>query len=406
DNVEDITLENYHAARPVPKTREIDPGKTFAKERKRTSGAGADGGASNGGGSEDGEGGSDGLASKIMGLALPTLVTLCVDPFMSAVDTAYIGRLDLDLGGSEEGLQAQGLNTYVFTFAFYVFGFLTTVPTPFVAAARAKGDVIGAANLVGQLLTLALAIGIVLAIVLESFGPSLLDLMGSSSGNQEKALVFLRARALSTPAVLIISVANGAYRGLLNTKTPLFIALGANALNFVLDPLLIFTMGLGVQGAAIATVISEWIAAGLFLVLLGREIPIIRPRWFVLPSTKEEWDHGKAVVTSSVAVFCRTLTLQVALTTASAFAARAGPTSIAAHQVASQLWLLLAFAADSLGVAAQGLIADSLGVGKILKARKVASLTLLLSAAWGFGVLVAFQIAGDSLPLIFTTNKK
>ncbi|CAN0137031.1 unnamed protein product, partial [Ascophyllum nodosum] len=146
DNVEDITLKNYHAARPVPKTREIDPGKTFAKKRKRTSGAGADGGASNGGGSEDGEGGSDGLASKIMGLALPTLVTLCVDPFMSAVDTAYIGRLDLDLGGSEEGLQAQGLNTYVFTFAFYVFGFLTTVPTPFVAAARAKGDVIGAAK--------------------------------------------------------------------------------------------------------------------------------------------------------------------------------------------------------------------------------------------------------------------
>ena len=38
-----------------------------------------------------------------MGLALPTLVTLCVDPFMSAVDTAYIGRLDLDLGGSEVG---------------------------------------------------------------------------------------------------------------------------------------------------------------------------------------------------------------------------------------------------------------------------------------------------------------
>lgn len=41
------------------------------------------------------------LIIEILKLALPALVSLCVDPLMSAVDTAYIGRLGPDLGGSE-----------------------------------------------------------------------------------------------------------------------------------------------------------------------------------------------------------------------------------------------------------------------------------------------------------------
>lgn len=49
-------------------------------------------------------------------------------------------------GLSQLGLGALGLNTYIFTFALYVFGFLATVPTPFVASARARGDEAGAAK--------------------------------------------------------------------------------------------------------------------------------------------------------------------------------------------------------------------------------------------------------------------
>lgn len=48
-----------------------------------------------------GDGSNRGLTIEILKLALPALVSLCVDPLMSAVDTAYIGRLGPDLGGSE-----------------------------------------------------------------------------------------------------------------------------------------------------------------------------------------------------------------------------------------------------------------------------------------------------------------
>ncbi|CAM9681677.1 unnamed protein product, partial [Laminaria digitata] len=98
--------------------------------------------------------------------------------------------------------------------------------------------------------------------------------------------------------------------------------------------------------------------------------------------------------------------LKAALSTASAFAARVGPVAIAAHQVASQLWMLLAYAADSLAVAAQGLIGDRVGAGMLSGAREVAGRVLLLSLGWGVGVLVVFQIFGGVMPLIFTSDEQ
>lgn len=54
-------------------------------------------------------------------------------------------------------------------------------------------------------------------------------------------------------------------------KTPLYITLWANLANLGLDPLLIFGAGMGVKGAALATTISEWGAAGAYLALLWRQ---------------------------------------------------------------------------------------------------------------------------------------
>eukprot|EP00904_Undaria_pinnatifida_P005645 jgi/Undpi1/220/HiC_scaffold_1.g00217.m1 len=345
--------DEFSAAASLVGGEVVETGRNFSFVGKQTAGEDSEGGSD---GSSDGSSArsTDGLTKQILALALPALVSLCVDPLMSAVDTAYIGRLGSDSGGGEVGLGALGLNTYVFAFSFYVFGFFATVPTPFVASARARGDEIGAANLVGRLLTFALMVGLVLMLVLEAFGQNILHFMGSTPVNAEEALLFLRARALSAPAVLLITVANGAFRGYLDTRTPLFIAVGANALNFVLDPILIFKLDMGVQGAAIATVSAEWAAAVTFLILLERKTPSIKLRGVTLPSSREGWEDAKAVATSSAAVFGRTVALQVA----------------------SQLWMLLAYAADSLAVAAQGLIADRVGAGIVPAAREVAGRVL------------------------------
>jgi Na+-driven multidrug efflux pump len=60
---------------------------------------------------------------------------------------------------------------------------------------------------------------------------------------------FLAVRALAAPAVLLCSASNGILRGYLDTKTPTIILLGSNAINLLLDVLLVAQLKLGPMGA-------------------------------------------------------------------------------------------------------------------------------------------------------------
>ena len=76
---------------------------------------------------------------------------------------------------------------------------------------------------------------------------------------------YLRWRFVGAPALLASFAAFGALRGAQDMRTPLFVAGGMNALNVVLDPLLIFGMAgvpaMGVAGAALASAVSQWVGA-------------------------------------------------------------------------------------------------------------------------------------------------
>lgn len=124
----------------------------------------------------------------------------------------------------------------------------------------------------------------------------------------------------------------GAFRGLLNTATPLKIAVSINVVNFLLDPPLIAT--LGVSGAAAATVVAEWLGAGAFLFALQRT-----PLRFEGPRAPQ-WAQVRLFATASGAVLLRTVVLQGTLLLATATVSRgslAGAEDpsivVAAHQV-------------------------------------------------------------------------
>jgi MATE family multidrug resistance protein len=100
----------------------------------------------------------------------------------------------------------------------------------------------------------------------------------------------------------------------------------------------------------------------------------------------------------------RTSSLVGTLTLATAIAARVGVVEVAAHQVASQLWLFLALTIDSLAVAAQALVATEAGRGVPGGARRVADRVI----AWGFALGVAqallFLLAKPLLVRLFTSD--
>ena len=330
----------------------------------------------------------------ILALALPALGALAADPLVSLVDTAFVGRLNAT------ALGALGVNTAIFSLAFFVFNFLAYGTTPMIGRAIGRGDRAAAGRTVVQALTLAVVLGLLALVFLELFARPVVTLMGATGELQDPALSYLRVRALAAPAVLLITAGNGVFRGFQDTRTPLVITLWLNAVNLVLDPLLIFGLGWGLVGAAIATTVAQWVGAVWFVALLlgaKREafaVPLALPRLKELrPFLKIGWELA-----------VRTFSLLATLTLATAVATRLGVLEVAAHQVAAQLWLFLALTVDALAIAAQALVAKYLGEGKREEARAVSNRLLFLGLGVGVLLGVAFWLLRPYLAGLFTDD--
>ncbi len=333
------------------------------------------------------------LDRRIWTLAFPALGALAVEPLVSLVDTAFVGRL-----GTIE-LAALGVNTALFGFAFFVFNFLAYATTPLVAGAVGRGDRGTAGRVAVQAVLLAAGIGLAGVAVLEATAPSLLRLMGADGAVTEAGVGYLRWRALGMPGVLLVTVGHGVFRGVQDTRTPLAVTLLVSLINLILDPLLIWTAGMGVNGAAVATAAAQLVGGGLVLGLLvsGRSgLPLV---W-----RRPTFGELRPFLAAGSALTVRTLALVSAFTVATATATRLGPTQVAAHQIASQIWLFLALVVDAIAIAAQAMVGTSLGASDPRGARLASDRMLAWGLVWGVGLGVVFWALRHRLPGWFTNE--
>lgn len=222
---------------------------------------------------------ADQLGLDILSIALPAALALAADPLTSLVDTAFVGHL-----GSAE-LAAVGVSASVFNLVSKLFNIpLLNITTSFVAEEQAllakshdESHQIDQDHVtdrkskkilpsVSTSLVLAAGIGVAETLALFFGSGFLMNTLGipADSPMRGPAEQFLSLRAFGAPPIVIALAAQGTFRGFKDTKTPLFAVGAGNLLNAILDLILIFLFGLGVGGAAIATVISEYVSDVIF----------------------------------------------------------------------------------------------------------------------------------------------
>lgn len=329
---------------------------------------------------------------EIIGLAVPAMLALAADPLLSLVDTALVGRL------GAVPLAALGVNTAVFTATFWVFNFLTYGTTAEVARLRGAGRPDEAATHALQALGLAVGLGLGVLLVLQATGGWIVAAMGATDEVTGPALDYLRVRALAAIPVLVVAVGHGAFRGLKDTRTPLWVAVGANAVNAVASFVLIYPVGLGIVGAAWGTVLAQTGAAIAFLALARRRMPV--------PDLRFEPAAMRAIVRISRDLFLRTASLLTALVVATAMATRIGVTTVAAHQIARELWSMMTLVLDGFAIAGQALVATALGAARPDVARADARRLLGWGLTGGLVVGAGYLALASPLPGVFTTDER
>jgi putative MATE family efflux protein len=310
------------------------------------------------------------LDREILRLAIPAFGALSAEPLYVLVDTAIIGNVGTpELGGLAVAstLILSGYSLFV----FLAYGTTGSVARMLGAGHRERAAAVGV-----QALWLALAIGVGLAVIGALTTDLLIGAMGASGDVARHATTYFRISMVGVPALTLVLAGTGYLRGILDTRTPLVVAVASAVGNLVLEVVLVFGLDLGVAGSAWSTVLVQTLAAGAYATVIGRDVR--RAGVAIRPDARAIL--GLARIGRDL--FLRTVALRGAFVVATATATRLGTVPVAAHEIAFATWSFLALGLDSVAIAAQALVAHRLGRADAPGARAASARIL----QWGVGL--------------------
>ncbi|MFO7571124.1 MAG: MATE family efflux transporter [Gaiellaceae bacterium] len=325
---------------------------------------------------------------EIFRLALPALGALAAEPLFLLVDTAVVGHL----GRSE--LAALGIAFTILGGVFAIFNFLQYGTTAQVARAGGAGEAEAARRLGAQAVWLSLAFGVAVSALIALLAPQLVSLMGGEGQTAEYAVTYLRIAAIGFPAAFLALGGQGYLRGVADLRTPLVVLIAGNAANVALVLLFVPVLGWGIEGAAWSTALAQLGMGAAFIVVILRRLEPgeARPRPAV----------ARRVLSVGKWIFIRTTALMASFVLAGAVATRFGDASIAAHQIAFQLWIFLALVLDSLAIAGQIIVGRELGAGRRDAAYGAGQRMIWLAVALGGAFSLVLLALSALLPRAFT----
>ena len=232
--------------------------------------------------------GTEPIGKLLVKLAVPTVVAQLVNMLYNIVDRIYIGHMP---GDGSLALTGVGVCLPLIMIISAFAALVASGGAPRASIAMGKGDHDLAEKLLGGCFTLQIVISAILTAVMLIFSRDLLLMFGASENTIGYAADYMRIYAIGTLLVQLTLGMNAfiTAQGFATTGM-LTVLIGAVA-NIALDPLFIYGLGMGVRGAALATVISQglscvWVICFLrgkkTLLRLKRENLLVSPK-LILP---------------------------------------------------------------------------------------------------------------------------
>lgn len=189
--------------------------------------------------------------SRILKLALPSVVTNITVPLLGLVDMAIVGHM-----GKAEYIGAVAIGTTILSMLYWLFGFLRMGTTGIVSQAYGAKDL----GLISEGLRRSLMWALLIASVMLALQTPLLRfsmwLMKPEPELAQYASEYLRVAIWGAPAMLASYCLTGWFIGMQDTRTPMWMAILQNVTNILCTLLFVFVLHLGVAGVALGTVVG------------------------------------------------------------------------------------------------------------------------------------------------------
>lgn len=228
--------------------------------------------------------------SKIFQLSWPVMIGMILQSLLGTVDMAFISSLGTSQAAAASlGNSAAGV--------IFVMSSLVSAGTiALVSRSHGEGNLDGVKKFNGESLILTVVIGGILSILCFYFNENIIRIMY----NPEPGMIKLTSEYLSiiflgTVFVFLNSTLRTTLQAIGDTRTPLYVFGLSNVMNIILDYLFMFPMGMGIKGAAIATVLSTIFSFLAILLVLIKKIYCWNFRDFV-HSLRIEFNEGARIL--------------------------------------------------------------------------------------------------------------
>ena len=338
------------------------------------------------------------IVNKLFFVAGPIIITQVFQMAYNLTDMFWLGRLSSDAVAASG---TAGLFLWL-SMAFFMFGRMGAEIG--VSQNLGRGDKDTARLYAQNSIYIAIAFGVLIAAVFIAFHELFIGFFGIQEAHvANDAGEYLAIVSLGLPFIFTTAAVTGIFNGAGNSRMSMLVNGFGFMLNIILDPLLIFTAGLGIRGAAIASVIAQSLTAGLaiYVLLRSKNRPFERIKLFVRPCLEVIKQIFKWVTPVSLESFLFT-TLTMMLTPLVAFY---GAGALATVRVGSQIESLTWLIAGGYAAALTAFTGQNFGAGKWTRITKGFRISTALMSLWGLLVAILLYFGGGALYRIFIPNE-
>lgn len=336
------------------------------------------------------------MTRKILGLALPNIITNITVPLLGIVDMAIVGHL------SAAHIGAISIGTAIFNLIYWCFGFLRMGTSGFAAQAYGARDMDEAVKTLVRGIAIAWIIAFLLLILQWPISRLSLLIFNGSHEVLKLTMTYFFVRIWAAPATLGLFAIKGWFIGMQNSKLPMWIAIFINVVNIAFSLIFVLWLKWDIMGVALGTVLAQYcglFVAGYFAIhYYGR---IIRKRINLKNSLKLKEMTNFFKVNGDI--FLRTVCLATVFTFMTSAAGKISDEVLAINALMMQFFTLFSYIMDGFAFAGESLVGRYIGA----KDNKKLHQTTKHLMRWGLLMTIIFTgiyALGDNLILKIFTN--
>ncbi|MBR4506476.1 MAG: MATE family efflux transporter [Bacteroidales bacterium] len=325
------------------------------------------------------------MNKRILGLALPNIITNITVPLLGMVDMAIVGHL------SGDHIGAIAIGTQIFNLIYWNFGFLRMGTSGLTAQAFGAEKWDEAVKILIRACTIALSIALLIIALQWPISLAVPYIFESSSHVMGLALTYFFVRIWAAPATLGLYAIKGWFIGMQDSKTPMWIAIALNCVNIALSLLFVVVLKWDIFGVALGTVLANYTGLALGIIFLRRRLhhdPHLSALHSPFSTLKEalRWNDMLRFFKVNGDIFLRTLCLSGVFTFITAASSHISDQILAVDALLLQFFTLFSYIMDGFAYAGESLVGRHIGA----KQKRHLKLAVRLLIMWGMALTVVF----------------